>query len=464
MRNPFVVGRWVTEPHFFGRAGLIQDLIESHETCHWVIGKRRIGKTSLLRQIERTVQETSQNIALFWDIQGSYDSSGLLDSFIDAIEDSRDLFPEHWRQIDYDITPSTKCHQAIKQVARALHQQFARVTLLIDEAEELINVGRNDAEALGKLRKVMHHTPGLRTVLCSTVRLEQLHQVSSLETSPFLHGFEARFLGHLNRDETRLLLATGFDDRTLIDEIFTLTEGNPFEAQLFGKHVFDQGNVDTVCLEMESNPSLQQVIEVNFDLLNETEQNVLKDIFCGKASLDLFTHQSDRQIIARLERLGYLASYSAQLTVCSHFVRKWLEGRFDRSPSFHSQHLSDPVLTPEDARQMLRQLPALYKFFLEVAGNRQTATNATESFRISPIDSTIYPDKDILILKSSEDSRPFWQQAMLSLMHLIKSYMDTDFNWTLHRLAQMVDDMDPNYTEADFLDLMMLVSEEMELA
>ncbi|MCB1044337.1 MAG: ATP-binding protein [Acidobacteria bacterium] len=464
MRNPFIAGRWVTGPHFFGRRELIKDLIHSHENCQWVIGKRRVGKTSLLRQIEAEIHREGGGAALFWDIQGSYDASGLLESLHDAVEDARDMFPDVWEGIDFQPNTQNQCHQTLKQLVRSVHRHHESLVILIDEAEELINIGRNDTELLGKLRKVLQHTAGLRTVLCSTTRLEQLHQLMSLETSPFLHGFESHFLGHLSRDETLALIAQGMTDLAQAEEISTLTEGNPFETQLIAKHVFDNSDIESVCFEMETNPSLIQVIEVNFDLLTDQERDIIKDVFCGKSAMSLYTQQVEKSLISRLEKLGYLTVFPSQtISVCSHFVRKWLEARFDHSPAFHAKHVSDEWLGPQHQEAILRQLPSLYKCFIDWAADQKRMVDIHQTFRCSGYDGTIYPDRDTM-MEDGDFDQPNWRVALDQLMTLIRTFVQTDLTWTLHRILQMADDTQGNYTETDFLDLMMLISEEMELA
>ena len=52
MRVPYVVGRWVRGANHYGRHRLIDYLLNIHDNAVWVVSTRRMGKTSLLRQIE----------------------------------------------------------------------------------------------------------------------------------------------------------------------------------------------------------------------------------------------------------------------------------------------------------------------------------------------------------------------------------------------------------------------------
>ena len=57
----------------------------------WVLGTRRIGKTSLLKQIEHlTSSEGSAYVPIFWDLQGADDPDELKLTFADALLDAED--------------------------------------------------------------------------------------------------------------------------------------------------------------------------------------------------------------------------------------------------------------------------------------------------------------------------------------------------------------------------------------
>src|SRR6185369_16450274 len=52
-RNPYTVGGPVRGSHFYGRTALIQSILDGNDRAIWVVGNRRIGKTSLLRRMEQ---------------------------------------------------------------------------------------------------------------------------------------------------------------------------------------------------------------------------------------------------------------------------------------------------------------------------------------------------------------------------------------------------------------------------
>ena len=90
MRNPFIAGSWVRGENFFGRQSLLREILEGDRDAVWVVGARRLGKTSLMKELEYRVHQSSQSpwAPLYWDLEGSADARGLADSLLGSIEDS----------------------------------------------------------------------------------------------------------------------------------------------------------------------------------------------------------------------------------------------------------------------------------------------------------------------------------------------------------------------------------------
>ena len=65
MRNPYIVGDPVMGQDFYGREAIIETICERRDKAVHVMGMRRIGKTSLLRQLE------SQLPGIFVDFQAA---------------------------------------------------------------------------------------------------------------------------------------------------------------------------------------------------------------------------------------------------------------------------------------------------------------------------------------------------------------------------------------------------------
>jgi len=75
----FTTNRWVRDEDFFGRQELLSALRKRGGKAAWVLGNRRVGKTSLLRQIEWLCKKGHwpETIGLYWDLQGAATTEGL---------------------------------------------------------------------------------------------------------------------------------------------------------------------------------------------------------------------------------------------------------------------------------------------------------------------------------------------------------------------------------------------------
>ena len=71
MRIPYVVGRWVRGRNHYGRERLTDHLLNASDSAIWLLGTRRMGKTSMLKQLELVAEHPeSVLVPLFWDMQG----------------------------------------------------------------------------------------------------------------------------------------------------------------------------------------------------------------------------------------------------------------------------------------------------------------------------------------------------------------------------------------------------------
>ena len=50
--KPYTVGQWVRGEGFYGREALIGEILDGPRRQVWLLGTRRVGKTSLLKQLE----------------------------------------------------------------------------------------------------------------------------------------------------------------------------------------------------------------------------------------------------------------------------------------------------------------------------------------------------------------------------------------------------------------------------
>ena len=187
MRVPYSVGRWVRGEQHYGRQRLLNLLLTAPDNEYWVVGTRRMGKSSLLRQLEMMTAGHDHYVPLLCDLQGCQSSQDLATELVFAVEDGAARFAQ------LGITPEALRDLGAIEILRTLQRAAAsggkQLLLLIDEAEALIHVAEQEGNWLARLRRVFQDHRQ-RTVITATKMLLRLNDMQSdWMTSPFLFGF-----------------------------------------------------------------------------------------------------------------------------------------------------------------------------------------------------------------------------------------------------------------------------------
>src|SRR5262245_33402499 len=142
-RNPFIAGSWVRAENFFGRAATLREILEGRRDSVWVAGARRLGKTSLLKELEYRVQQSGDTafVALYWDLQGSADARGLADGLLGSVEDSEAF--RRATDVAAEDLEGLAVGEMLTTVVRRTVRSGWRLLLLVDEAEEFLTVARS---------------------------------------------------------------------------------------------------------------------------------------------------------------------------------------------------------------------------------------------------------------------------------------------------------------------------------
>jgi tRNA A-37 threonylcarbamoyl transferase component Bud32 len=339
--TPFVVGQWVRGERFYGRKALIQEILYGQRNWLWLLGTRRIGKTSLLRQIEHlTIAGEQGFFPLFWDFQGSSNPRELHAGFHDALLDAEDGISA--LGIRLDQVEDDDLFLSVGKLRRQLRARSRKLLLLCDEIEELIRLNEKDPTLLGKLRRVLQSPEDIRSVLASTIRLWMLSDQQS-DTSPFLHGFTPPlYIHNLSDDEARELIAQAnlpddsrprFDER-MIESIRSHCDNHPYLIQLLGRRCMEIDDLEEAIEQVASDPMVSYFFSVDFDMLTENEKEILRVIADQDASTsgsiqkhvpvdstDLGTY------LHRLEHLGYVhKDPERRYLLANFFFRRWFCG------------------------------------------------------------------------------------------------------------------------------------------
>jgi len=359
MRIPYIVGRWVRGRDHYGRQRPISHIIQAEDPALWIVGTRRMGKTSMLKQLElETDTQESRLVPLFWDLQGCESFDDLSYELLMALEDAAERF----EPLGFDIESfeNKDAIAVLRRLNRAVSEQGKQLFVLIDEAEVLIKIGEHEAKWLARLRKAFQ-SGHQRTVITSTKLLSKLNDVGpDWNTSPFLFGFSLVNLWSLDIESaTDLVLQTQHDapvtvQEHLLENILTDTNRHPYLLQYLCQRLFihpeNEENHERTLRPIEdydlaSDHLLAGFFKIDFQHLTTIERRVL-------LAISKMVIASDEQIVAELsdlmperirmflygmEKLGYVRKAYGQWAIGNEYLRLWLQGNYSElSPNLES--------------------------------------------------------------------------------------------------------------------------------
>lgn len=320
--NPFVIGQWVRGGKFFGREDLMAELLEGSRTAVWVAGLRRMGKTSLLREIERRVLQNARSpyLPVYWDMEGASDDATLRESLLAALDETSGRFAA---ETDWEKTNTSELLRKIQQAARL---QQKTLLLLCDEVEALLAVAQDDPQVLSRLRRVMQCSADMRCIVTATRRLARLETLEATETSPFLHGFTPPlYLPPLRENECQALLRQGGFSEPLQAELYRLSGGHPFLIQVLAKRMLEFDDLEEAFSSMQHDDALLNFFRVDYQTLQPVEQALLRR--CAQSDLALSettTNTVSRTALQTLRALGLLLEKNGSVHLRSPLLKTWL--------------------------------------------------------------------------------------------------------------------------------------------
>jgi hypothetical protein len=373
MRNPYVAGRWVSGDGFYGRERLIDELLHGFEDCFWVIGNRRIGKTSLLRQLEHLRQDSASYLSLYWDIEGCHSMGDLGDGLADAVEAAG-------KGLGALVPAGQEVTDALGTLSREAAKSGRKLLLLCDEGEALINVEEAEPRALQRLRKAIHTDANIRLVLTSSKRLGLLDELCrDWVTSPLLHGFAVRYLGGLAdtaaEDLIRQAQRGAFVQASpeLIGEIKQVTGNHPYLIQLLCHRLWQEdGSLRPIeDGDLVVSRSLARFFDIDFEHLSESERQILllasehRKVSDPELSDQLRLPVGQvRALSTALAELGYLRRVAGELAVGNRFLARWIEDRRDALKRRQPGPVTDQAMlkiTGRDEVNKIRRLANLMR-------------------------------------------------------------------------------------------------------
>ena len=309
--NPYVVGTPLQagSPLFFGRDDLFAFIHESLSAAQRnnmvLIGQRRTGKSSLLKQLPLRLGD--EVVPIYLDGQGIALDPGLSAFFFNVAMEMTYALEDRGFSIEVpeldnfaDVPAHVFERQFLRQVRQAIGNRH--LLLLLDEFEELevaVLRGSLDSSVFGYLRHLMQHGDNVSVIFCGTHRLEELSadywnvlfNISLYKQVGFLTYLEAMRLIH----EPVASYHMDYDDLA-VDKMWRITAGHPYFLQLLCHSLVNVHN--------RSERSYMTVADVNTaldDILSTGEAHFLH--MWAESTPD------ERVLLAALSRMMPLTGY-----------------------------------------------------------------------------------------------------------------------------------------------------------
>jgi DNA-binding Lrp family transcriptional regulator len=372
VRNPYITGAYVTGGNHYGREHLLDYLLRSEGRAYWVIGTRRIGKTSLLRQLELLAAAGDRYVPLFWDMQGC-ESFACMGGYLgDAVRDHLERFES------LGVTEAMLAEEDPLKLLSALRRVMRRagreLLLLGDETEALIGAARDEREAMQRFHRQLTGGAGLRVVFASTRQIYRMHDVChDWPTSPFLSGFDmSQTLGSLEPEAAEALIvqAQAPEDvrvhaaAEVVAAITRATNNHPLLLQILCSRLFvEDGTLRPPDDEdVRVDPILAGFFEHDFRQLTQTDRRIVLAVHRAgsttQAELAGFDGDNVAELAQRLrnlEALGYLRrpvdAVGESLAIGNLFLASWLDAAADFLAELPASQTSEHAMRVAFARQ-----------------------------------------------------------------------------------------------------------------
>ena len=334
--NPYIVGDWIKQDNdFYGRQEIIDKYLDLGKQFYWLVGARRMGKTSLLHYIHRHMQNRPNIISLFWDVSGTQSVLDLKLSFLDCLEASETELTN--QNIKFNLTKldNESLLNLLRWLIREAKNKQLLILLLVDEAEALLNLGTHNPQFINRLKAFFVNQSILHIIIATNHGFASYDALDlSHKNASFLQPFvPPDYLTAWTIEETRCFLKQCTNNSDEIKIILKYCGGLPFLTQMICFYLHEHGSIEKAIETIRQNQILDLFFRNDvqfFDrydilLIAEILKNEPVDIF----SLQAFKQLHDAQLkkhLYTLTMLGFLEkNYGEQYNINNEFFREWLQ-------------------------------------------------------------------------------------------------------------------------------------------
>jgi hypothetical protein len=230
--SPFVTEGDVPDNLFFGRDDEIRTLVSKNDYNYAVIGNRKIGKTSLLKKVERILKFNPLAKPIYINCNAVM---GNMDSFYKKF------------QADSKINLAMRSPDGFNQAIRSYAEQHGKPVFLIDEADRALALDIKDGEPLVRVCRGLSQDRVCTFIFFGSTTLAALRANAKSDLFNFATSIP---LGYLSKDISRRMLLEPLekidvfleDPDHITDKTFEITSGHPNLVQMIGSLLIKEAN------------------------------------------------------------------------------------------------------------------------------------------------------------------------------------------------------------------------------
>lgn len=358
-KNPFIVGDWIkNDTDFIGRQHLLKKYLPLEKQFNWLIGARRMGKTSLLRYLQRQYRKQNRMIPLFWDVSGANSSYDLKLSFIDSLEAAGIEMQAVDIHYDIDQMEGESLFNNLRWLMRQCRKNVVRIVLLIDESEALFRVAVQDEQFLHRFKALLLNQLLLSVILASNHGLASYDKLSTTHfLAPFLQSFSPPdYITPWGEDEAKILIQRCTNDSSEEEKIIEFTGCLPFLVQMMCFYYFDRGDLNASIEAIRENNVLDLFFRDDFQYLDRMDYQILAELIHLEPAISqaiaAAMNTAERHIRKRLNTLTLLGFTKHQahdkFGLNNSFLRSWIKENISQQSA-----IAQPKQNPGESSETL---------------------------------------------------------------------------------------------------------------
>jgi len=361
LRNPYVIGRPIDQQLFFGRESLfstIQGYIQRNSKIILLHGQRRIGKSSIIRNISYGLNDLHEFVFVTFNLE-HYSQKSLSEILADlaqeilhdlSLDDENIKLPEI---TELELDSGIFSHQFLPQVYQLLENK--NLVLVVDEFDALMN--SNNPELLEQVYKYLSSLTNIHKKLFLILLIEQ-RSVNKHRISKIFKDVPVREIGLLNEESTTNLIIKPAEnileyEEDAIKAIFDLSAGHPYFTQAICFTIFgrareeDKWTVSSEDVKLIINKAIE-LAEAGLTWFWEGFSILEKVVFAAIAEaqedsdnyvrlIKRFRPDTEDKLIIETNQLlrsnGFLDEIKDEVKI--EFVRRWIIQRHPLSEEIH---------------------------------------------------------------------------------------------------------------------------------